>query len=166
MLWRLMFGLHRHDEEDTGYINASHLRSKDFEQPEWEYIAAQARPWRLCHCPSRYCVLDAQVNCHARRNQHRHVSNPFKLAPDNLARAHASTCVALVVQMPSCITQGPLFHTVPDFWRMVYESGSQMIVMLTRTEEENIAGQVGRTASVSLHRLLCWRAGPCQSAEC
>ncbi|KAK9840994.1 hypothetical protein WJX81_004844 [Elliptochloris bilobata] len=70
--------LHRHDEEDAGYINASHLRSKDFEQPEWEYIAAQ----------------------------------------------------------------GPLFDTVPEFWRMVYESGSQMIVMLTRTEEENIKGQM------------------------
>ncbi len=162
-----MFGLHRHDEEDTGYINASHLRSKDFEQPEWEYIAAQARPWRLCHCPSGYCVLDAQVNCHARRNQHRHVSDPFTLAPNNLARAHGSTCVALVVQMPCCIMQGPLFHTVPDFWRMVYESGSQMIVMLTRTEEENIAGQVGRTASVDAStQIALWRAGPCQSAEC
>lgn len=57
--------------------------------------------------------------------------------------------------MPSCIMQGPLFHTVPDFWRMVYESGSQMVVMLTRTEEVNVAGEVGRTASVSLHSLLC-----------
>ena len=47
MLWRLMLGLCRHDEGDTGYINASHLRNKDFEQPKWEYIAAQARPWRL-----------------------------------------------------------------------------------------------------------------------
>ena len=36
-------GARRHDEEDCGYINASHLRSKDFEQPEWDYIAAQAR---------------------------------------------------------------------------------------------------------------------------
>lgn len=90
MLRRLMCGLYRHDEGDTGYINASHLRSKDFEQPEWEYIAAQACPWRLCHCPSRYCMLGAQGNCHAHRNQHRHDLNPFKRAPNILARAHAS----------------------------------------------------------------------------
>lgn len=38
------YGARRHDEEDCGYINASHLRSKDYEQPEWDYIAAQARP--------------------------------------------------------------------------------------------------------------------------
>lgn len=38
--------------------------------------------------------------------------------------------------------QGPLFETVPDFWRMVYECGSQMVVMLTLTEEVNIKDEV------------------------
>ena len=61
--------------------------------------------------------------------------------------------------MPCCVMQGPLFHTVPDFWRMVYESGSQMIVMLTRTEEVNVAGEVAPHCfceSTQTALLACW----------
>ena len=33
-------------------------------------------------------------------------------------------------------TQGPLLHTVNDFWRMVWEREVKCIVMLCRTEEK------------------------------
>ena len=33
--------------------------------------------------------------------------------------------------------QGPLEHTVQDFWRMVYEQNTEMIIMLTNLEEYN-----------------------------
>ena len=36
-------------------------------------------------------------------------------------------------------TQGPLDHTIHDFWRMVWTTQSASIVMLTRLEEK---GQV------------------------
>lgn len=33
---------HREEEHETGYINASHIKSPDDERPEWHYILAQA----------------------------------------------------------------------------------------------------------------------------
>lgn len=34
-------------------------------------------------------------------------------------------------------TQGPLLHTVGDFWDMVWQERSRVIVMLTRLKENN-----------------------------
>lgn len=44
-------------------------------------------------------------------------------------------------------TQGPLAHTVEDFWRMVWEWKSHTIVMLTEVQERE---QVSR---LSVHRV-------------
>lgn len=41
--------------------------------------------------------------------------------------------------------QGPLWETTPDFWRMVWEQRSSIIVMLTELEENNMVGFVCRT---------------------
>ena len=32
---------HREEEMDTGYINASHLKSPDEERPDWQYVVGQ-----------------------------------------------------------------------------------------------------------------------------
>ncbi|KAG9509521.1 Receptor-type tyrosine-protein phosphatase N2 [Fragariocoptes setiger] len=36
------------------------------------------------------------------------------------------------------ITQAPMAHTVADFWQMIWEQGSSVIVMLTRLNENNV----------------------------
>lgn len=41
-------------------------------------------------------------------------------------------------------TQGPLAHTVEDFWRMVWEWKSHTIVMLTEVQEREQVSQPGR----------------------
>lgn len=38
-------------------------------------------------------------------------------------------------------TQGPLLNTLNDFWRMVYERRSKIIIMLTQFEEKTVDGQ-------------------------
>lgn len=45
-------------------------------------------------------------------------------------------------------TQGPLAHTVEDFWRMVWEWKSHTIVMLTEVQEREQVSQPGRGPSV------------------
>lgn len=41
-------------------------------------------------------------------------------------------------------TQGPLAHTVEDFWRMVWEWKSHTIVMLTEVQEREQVSRLGR----------------------
>lgn len=45
-------------------------------------------------------------------------------------------------------TQGPLAHTVEDFWRMVWEWKSHTIVMLTEVQEREQVSRLGRGPSV------------------
>lgn len=47
-------------------------------------------------------------------------------------------------------TQGPLAHTVEDFWRMVWEWKSHTIVMLTEVQEREQVSRLGQGLSV------CW----------
>ena len=47
--------------------------------------------------------------------------------------------------------QGPLSSTVDDFWAMVYEQRSSVVLMLTRTIESKNVEKVG---PLSLWRLL------------
>lgn len=47
-------------------------------------------------------------------------------------------------------TQGPLAHTVEDFWRMVWEWKSHTIVMLTEVQEREQVSRPGWRPSV------CW----------
>lgn len=44
-------------------------------------------------------------------------------------------------------TQGPLAHTVEDFWRMVWEWKSHTIVMLTEVQEREQVSRLGQQPS-------------------
>lgn len=69
-------GARRHDEEDCGYINASHLRSKDYEQPEWDYIAAQARILAACNTNG----MEARMRMDHRASLQHQACIPVRLA--------------------------------------------------------------------------------------
>merc|ERR1712106_290778 len=55
--------------------------------------------------------------------------------PDKLPYDHNRVLLNALVNGSNSdyiITQGPMTHTVPDFWQMVWEQGSVVIVMLSR----------------------------------
>lgn len=49
-------------------------------------------------------------------------------------------------------TQGPIVSTVADFWRMVWQERTPIIVMITNIEEMN---EVGTLCHCSLRPALC-----------
>ncbi|XP_061635210.1 receptor-type tyrosine-protein phosphatase-like N isoform X2 [Phyllopteryx taeniolatus] len=114
-----------------------HLRNKDRLLKEWEALCSyQAEP-------SSVSVAQSEPNTKKNRFHH---SLPYdharvKLKPEiNPSRSdyiNASTIIEHDPRMPAYIaTQGPLSHTISDFWQMVWETGCTVIVMMTALVEE------------------------------
>ncbi|XP_028748903.1 receptor-type tyrosine-protein phosphatase-like N isoform X2 [Peromyscus leucopus] len=116
-----------------------HLRNQDRLAKEWQALCAyQAEP--------NTCAI-AQSEGNIKKNRHPdflpydHARIKLK-AESNPSRSdyiNASPIIEHDPRMPAYIaTQGPLSHTISDFWQMVWESGCAVIVMLTPLVEDGV----------------------------
>ncbi|KFU88501.1 Receptor-type tyrosine-protein phosphatase-like N, partial [Chaetura pelagica] len=116
-----------------------HLRNRDRLAKEWQALcASQAEP-------STCSIAQSEANLKKNRNAdcvpYDHVR--IKLKPEsNPSRSdfiNASPIIEHDPRMPAYIaTQGPLSHTIADFWQMVWEHGCTVIVMLSPLAEDSV----------------------------
>uniref|UniRef100_A0A7N8Y8L8 Protein tyrosine phosphatase receptor type Nb n=1 Tax=Mastacembelus armatus TaxID=205130 RepID=A0A7N8Y8L8_9TELE len=114
-----------------------HLRNKDRLMKEWEALCSyQAEP---------SAVSVAQSDANAKKNRcpdsvpydHSRVKLRAEINPSRSDYINASTIIEHDPRMPAYIaTQGPLSHTISDFWQMVWENGCTVIVMMTALVED------------------------------
>ncbi|NXW70457.1 PTPRN protein, partial [Hirundo rustica] len=116
-----------------------HLRNQDRLAKEWQALCAyQAEP-SICS------VAQSEANLKKNRNSdyvpYDHVRIKLK-AESNPSRSdfiNASPIIDHDPRMPAYIaTQGPLSHTIADFWQMVWEHGCTVIVMLSPLAEDSV----------------------------
>uniref|UniRef100_A0A3B3R9N9 Protein tyrosine phosphatase receptor type N n=1 Tax=Paramormyrops kingsleyae TaxID=1676925 RepID=A0A3B3R9N9_9TELE len=114
-----------------------HLKNKDRLLREWEALCSyQAEP-------STVSIAQNESNLKKNRNpefvpyDHARVKLKAEINPSRTDYINASTIIEHDPRMPAYIaTQGPLTHTIPDFWQMVWESGCAVIVMMTALVED------------------------------
>uniref|UniRef100_H0V3J5 Protein tyrosine phosphatase receptor type N n=1 Tax=Cavia porcellus TaxID=10141 RepID=H0V3J5_CAVPO len=116
-----------------------HLRNRDRLAKEWQALCAyQAEP--------NTCAI-AQGEGNVKKNRHPdflpydHARIKLKVesSPSQSDYINASPVIEHDPRMPAYIaTQGPLSHTIADFWQMVWENGCTVIVMLTPLVEDGI----------------------------
>uniref|UniRef100_A0A663MXW8 Protein tyrosine phosphatase receptor type N n=1 Tax=Athene cunicularia TaxID=194338 RepID=A0A663MXW8_ATHCN len=116
-----------------------HLRNRDRLAKEWQALCAyQAEP-SVCS------IAQSEANLKKNRNPdyvpYDHVRIKLK-AETNPSRSdfiNASPIIEHDPRMPAYIaTQGPLSHTIADFWQMVWEHGCTVIVMLSPLAEDSV----------------------------
>nr|KAF6337316.1 protein tyrosine phosphatase receptor type N [Myotis myotis] len=70
---------------------------------------------------------------------HARIKLKVESSPSRSDYINASPIIEHDPRMPAYIaTQGPLSHTIADFWQMVWESGCTVIVMLTPLVEDGV----------------------------
>ncbi|XP_077055371.1 receptor-type tyrosine-protein phosphatase-like N isoform X2 [Siphateles boraxobius] len=114
-----------------------HLKNKDRLLKEWEALCSyQAEP-------STISVAQSESNIKKNRcsdavpYDHSRVKLKAEINPSRTDYINASTIIEHDPRMPAYIaTQGPLSHTISDFWQMVWESGCTVIVMMTALVED------------------------------
>ncbi|XP_039612459.1 receptor-type tyrosine-protein phosphatase-like N [Polypterus senegalus] len=114
-----------------------HLKNKDRLIKEWDALCAyQAEP-------STCSVAQNEINIKKNRNpdfvpyDHSRVKLKPEINPSRTDFINASTIIDHDPRMPAYIaTQGPLSHTIADFWQMVWENGCTVIVMMTPLVED------------------------------
>ncbi|KAM6268689.1 receptor-type tyrosine-protein phosphatase-like N [Porphyrio hochstetteri] len=116
-----------------------HLRNRDRLAKEWQALCTyQAEP-SVCS------IAQSEANLKKNRNPdyvpYDHVRIKLK-AESNPSRSdfiNASPIIEHDPRMPAYIaTQGPLSHTIADFWQMVWEHGCTVIVMLSPLAEDSV----------------------------
>ncbi|XP_069792065.1 protein tyrosine phosphatase receptor type Na isoform X2 [Narcine bancroftii] len=127
----------------TGHMILSymedHLKIKDRLHKEWEALCAyQAEP-NACS------IAQSEANIKKCRNpafvpyDHNRMVLKAEVNPSRTDFINASPIIDHDPRMPTYIaTQGPLSHTIPDFWQMVWENGCTVIVMLTPLVEDSV----------------------------
>ncbi|KAM9343493.1 protein tyrosine phosphatase receptor type Na [Pholidichthys leucotaenia] len=114
-----------------------HLRNKDRLQKEWEALCSyQAEPSSVAvaHAPDN---VGKNRHAEALPYDHSRVKLKAEANPSKQDYINASIIFDHDPRQPSYIaTQGPLPHTVADFWQMVWENGCTVIVMMTALLED------------------------------
>ncbi|XP_007122490.1 receptor-type tyrosine-protein phosphatase-like N isoform X2 [Physeter macrocephalus] len=116
-----------------------HLRNRDRLAKEWQALCAyQAEP-NTC------ATAQGEGNIKKNRNpdflpyDHARIKLKVESSPSRSDYINASPIIEHDPRMPAYIaTQGPLSHTISDFWQMVWESGCTVIVMLTPLVEDGV----------------------------
>lgn len=114
-----------------------HVKNKDRLMKEWEALCSyQAEP-------STVSVAQSESNLKKNRcpdavpYDHSRVKLKAEINPSRTDYINASTIIEHDPRMPAYIaTQGPLSHTISDFWQMVWENGCTVIVMMTALVED------------------------------
>uniref|UniRef100_A0A8C5KYZ8 Protein tyrosine phosphatase receptor type N n=1 Tax=Jaculus jaculus TaxID=51337 RepID=A0A8C5KYZ8_JACJA len=116
-----------------------HLRNRDRLAKEWQALCAyQAEPNT---CATAQDEGNAKKNRHPDFLPYDHARIKLKMesSPSRSDYINASPIIEHDPRMPAYIaTQGPLSHTIADFWQMVWESGCTVIVMLTPLVEDGV----------------------------
>ncbi|KAM3861928.1 protein tyrosine phosphatase receptor type Na [Diretmus argenteus] len=114
-----------------------HLRNKDRLQKEWEALCSyQAEPCSIAVAqdPGN---LDKNRHLQSLPYDHSRVKLKTELNSNKQDYINASIIIDHDPRLPAYIaTQGPLPHTVADFWQMVWENGCTVIVMMTALVED------------------------------
>lgn len=116
-----------------------HLRNRDRLAKEWQALCAyQAEPNA---CATAQGESNIKKNRHPDFLPYDHARVKLKVegSPSRSDYINASPIIEHDPRMPAYIaTQGPLSHTIADFWQMVWESGCSVIVMLTPLVEDGV----------------------------
>ncbi|KAL1770964.1 receptor-type tyrosine-protein phosphatase-like N isoform X2 [Sigmodon hispidus] len=116
-----------------------HLRNRDRLAKEWQALCAyQAEPNT---CATAQGEGNIKKNRHPDFLPYDHARIKLKVesSPSRNDYINASPIIEHDPRMPAYIaTQGPLSHTISDFWQMVWESGCTVIVMLTPLVEDGV----------------------------
>ncbi|XP_008528204.1 receptor-type tyrosine-protein phosphatase-like N isoform X2 [Equus przewalskii] len=116
-----------------------HLRNRDRLAKEWQALCAyQAEPNT---CATAQGEGNVKKNRHPNFLPYDHARIKLKVesSPSRSDYINASPIIEHDPRMPAYIaTQGPLSHTIADFWQMVWESGCTVIVMLTPLVEDGV----------------------------
>lgn len=116
-----------------------HLRNRDRLAKEWQALCAyQAEPNT---CATAQGESNIKKNRHPDFLPYDHARIKLKVesSPSRSDYINASPIIEHDPRMPAYIaTQGPLSHTIADFWQMVWESGCTVIVMLTPLVEDGV----------------------------
>ncbi|XP_071418161.1 receptor-type tyrosine-protein phosphatase-like N isoform X2 [Pithys albifrons albifrons] len=116
-----------------------HLRNRDRLAKEWQALCAyQAEP-SICSIAQSEANLKKNRNLNYVPYDHVRIKLKAESNPSRSDFINASPIIEHDPRMPAYIaTQGPLSHTIADFWQMVWEHGCTVIVMLSPLAEDSV----------------------------